>query len=199
MTASARTGPAPVILLLAAGRGARFGSDKLLAEWTDGTALALASARPLLAAGGPVLAVVRKSGQGVAALLAGTPGIRVSACPAAAAGIGHSIACGVAASPRAGGWLIALADMPRVRPATVAALLAALAAGADLVAPDYQGQRGHPVGFSARWRDALLALRGDRGARDLLQAGRLTRLALDDPGVLFDIDRPSDLGREGAG
>lgn len=184
---------APAILLLAAGRGQRFGGDKLVARLADGTPLVLASAYPLLVAGGRMLAVVRQPGQGAAALLAGLPGVRVCACPAAAAGIGHSIACGVAASPAASGWLIALADMPRIRPATVGALLASLTAGADLVAPCYQGRRGHPVGFSARWRDALLALRGDRGARDLLAATALTRLELDDPGVLLDIDRPQDL------
>ncbi|NIR61750.1 MAG: hypothetical protein GWO02_20815, partial [Gammaproteobacteria bacterium] len=58
-------------------------------------------------------------------------------------------------------------------------------------------QRGHPVGFAARFRDELLACRGDTGARVLLerQAERLVTFATDDPGVLADVDTPADLER----
>src|SRR5690606_38639557 len=85
-------------------------------------------------------------------------------------GMGTGIACGVAASAAAPGWMIALADMPYVSPAAIRAVAARLQQGADLVAPVYRGRRGHPVGFSRRHAGALMQLRGDAGARAILNA-----------------------------
>jgi molybdenum cofactor cytidylyltransferase len=42
-------------------------------------------------------------------------------------------------------------------------------------------------------RAALLALEGDQGARKLLERARVTEVAVNDPGVLQDIDLASDL------
>jgi molybdenum cofactor cytidylyltransferase len=85
--------------------------------------------------------------------------------------------------------------MPFVAPETIRHVAAALDAGAALVAPAYQGERGHPVGFGARYRVELTALSGDAGARAILARDRArTRVvAVDDPGVLRDIDTPEDL------
>lgn len=90
-------------------------------------------------------------------------------------------------------WLIALGDMPHVAPATLLALRDALAAGAPIAVPVHDGQRGNPVGFNRTHLDALLALRGEQGARRLLQTCPVTEVAVDDPGILRDIDTPSDL------
>jgi molybdenum cofactor cytidylyltransferase len=110
--------------------------------------------------------------------------------------MGASLACGIAETAGADGWLIALADMPYIKESTFRSLVEALRAGAELVAPVHAGQRGHPVGFSAMFRSELLALDGDRGARQLLtrHADRLVRCEIDDPGVLMDVDTPMDLG-----
>lgn len=185
-------------ILLAAGRSRRFGSDKLIAE-LDGEALAVRSARNLLAAGLPVLAVVREPDGAVAARLAGLDGVTVAVCADAGQGMGRSLAYGVACSAQADAWLVALADMPRILPATIAAVADALRDGAALAAPVCAGRRGHPVGFAARWRAPLLALDGDRGARPLIEAhaGMLRPIRTDDPGVLLDLDRPGDLASLG--
>ncbi|QJD99441.1 nucleotidyltransferase family protein [Massilia forsythiae] len=90
-------------------------------------------------------------------------------------------------------WLIALGDMPHVASATLLALREALAAGAPIVAPVHDGRRGNPVGFSRIHLDALLALQGEQGARRLLQTCAVTEVAVNDPGILLDIDTPSDL------
>jgi molybdenum cofactor cytidylyltransferase len=49
--------------------------------------------------------------------------------------------------------------------------------------------------FSAALFPQLLALSGDEGARQVLKSlgDRLTLIDTDDPGVLFDVDRPADL------
>ena len=94
-----------------------------------------------------------------------------------------------------GGWVIALADMPAIQPASISAVAEALAAGAPLAAPVYHGQRGHPIGFARRFREALMSLAGDRGGRDILaqHAQELRLIDVDDAGVLIDIDHPADL------
>lgn len=178
-------------LLLAAGRSTRFGADKLLHSLPDGRAVAVAACANLRAAGVDVVAVVRLHNLALAQRLAAV-GARVITCDSA--GMGDSIACGIAKTTATAGYLIALADMPWIQVRTIQRVVEALKAGADMMAPVYRGRRGHPVGFSRSWRDRLLALRGDAGARDLLtDPTQLQTLDCDDPGVLADIDRPGDL------
>ncbi len=187
----------PIVgLLLAAGQGRRFGSDKLLHPLEDGTPLAVVAARRLKAVCPICIAVLRPEQTVLAGLLA-AEGLRTVPCAEARDGMGHSLAAGVAASPDAGGWLVALGDMPFIQPQTLRQVADALSAGASLAAPWLNGQRGHPVGFAAGWREGLLALAGDAGARDILGRHREAMLRIDttDPGVLRDVDTPQDLVR----
>jgi molybdenum cofactor cytidylyltransferase len=108
-------------------------------------------------------------------------------------GMGASLAAGIDASADSEGWIVALADMPRIAVSTVEAVARTLDGGASIVVPFYQGQRGHPVGFGPEHRDALRELDGDTGARALLAAHQVARLDLDDPGILRDVDTPEDL------
>ena len=181
----------PVGILLAAGKGRRFGGDKRLHPLADGTPMVVAAARALSAALPRTLAVVREADE-VAQRLA-REGVEVICCPAAAGGMGHSIACGVAASAEADGWLIALGDMPWVRPESIAAVAAALHQGAPVARPIYAGQCGHPVGFGAAFGQGLQRLEGDQGARHLLRSAPITEVPCPDPGVIWDIDQPQDL------
>ncbi len=187
-------------VLLAAGSSRRFGSNKLLAPLADGTPLAVAAASTLIAAVPESIAVVRPGDDELAALLAEN-GFRIVECADAQWGMGHSLAAGVAAANTADAWLIALADMPSIKSSTLADLVAQLHTGSKLVAPFHAGRRGHPVGFAAEFGAELLALSGDAGARDLLarHASLLTRLDVDDPGILFDVDTPADLVAQLAG
>jgi molybdenum cofactor cytidylyltransferase len=183
-------------ILLAAGRGSRFGEDKLAHPMADGIAIAAHAARNLLAAGLPVIAVVRPHDRRLAALLEAA-GCAVTPCADADSGMGHSLAHGVRQTAGARGWIVALGDMPSVRPETISRVAAALEQGASIAAPVFHGDRGHPVGFSARHRGELSGLAGDAGARAVLQAHRdaMTLIDVDDPGVLYDIDRKTDLQR----
>ncbi len=181
-------------VLLAAGAATRFGGAKLLHALPDGTPMAQQSACRLWAAVPESVAVLRPEDSALANLLR-SRGVRCVFNARAARGLGGSIACGVAATRGASGWVIALADMPFVQTATILAVVGALGGGAALVAPTHAGRRGHPVGFAACWRDALLALDGHHGARALLEEheGTLQLLPVRDRGVLIDIDTVSDL------
>ena len=183
-----------VAILLAAGAGARFGGDKLLHPMPDGVAIAAHAARNLLAAGMDVTAVVRPGDFALADMLE-QEGCVVTVCRDALRGMGASLAHGIRTERDAEGWVVALADMPGIAPATIAAVAAALDEGALIVAPKYRDQRGHPVGFGAALRDELLLLDGDQGARTILDKHRdsLHLMECEDAGVLYDIDRKSDV------
>jgi len=182
-----------VRVLLAAGRGERFGSHKLLARLPDGTAIGVAAGWNLIDALPNCVAVLRPGDEILASLLA-AEGLRIVVNPNADGGMGTSLACGVAAA-ETDGWVIALADMPAIRPATIQAVAEAIAAGAELAAPVFHGERGHPIGFARRFRAALTALDGDRGGRDILAqySKELHLIEVEDPGVLVDIDREDDI------
>lgn len=102
-------------------------------------------------------------------------------------GMGDSIACGVAATPQASGWLILPADLPLVRPDTLQLVAYALRSHA-VVVPTFHEHPGHPVGFGGECSDALLALRGDQGARSVLAQHAVCRLPVDDEGCVLDVD-----------
>jgi len=181
-------------ILLAAGSSRRFGSSKLLAQLPDGIPLVLAVLRRLRRVVNSVIVVVHPLDRVLPELLVAEQ-VQVVVCQNADAGMGASLAAGVAASADASGWLIVLADMPAIQISTLQRVVQALDNGAVLAAPFHAGQRGHPVGFHSSVRDELLALSGEAGARDILtrRAAALTRLDVDDAGILLDVDTSADL------
>ena len=188
-------------ILLAAGYSKRFGSNKLLQSLPAGTPeagtpIALAAARHFIQALPESVAVVRPRAQKLGRILRDA-GCHTVVCKNAAEGMGTSLAAGVRATADADGWVVALADMPFIRPDTIRMVAKALGEGAAIAAPSFRGERGHPVGFASRFYDELALLHGDHGARELLQRhrDRVTLYDVDDPGVLRDVDKPSDLER----
>ncbi len=186
-------------LVLAAGRGERFGGGKLLAKLASGNTILETTIVGMLAALSDVTVVVRRDD----ALLAlvesrfGRAGVKILINDNADEGLASSIACGVAANPTAGGWLIALADMPFVQRETIDALVAQLQSPAAIVVPTFAKQRGHPVGFGRNYKDELLSLRGDSGARRIVRrhADLVREVPVADSGMLKDIDTRTDLGK----
>jgi molybdenum cofactor cytidylyltransferase len=183
-------------ILLAAGVGSRFGGDKLLHPLGDGTPLGVVAWRHLQRALPRSIVVIRPDQPALHSMYS-AEGARVLVCADAAQGMGHSLACGIAGTRDAAGWVVALADMPSVKTHTIKAIAAELARGASIVVPTYRGERGHPVAFESRHRDALLELSGDVGARALLErhADHVVRLAVDDPGILQDVDTRDQAAR----
>jgi molybdenum cofactor cytidylyltransferase len=192
-------------IVLAGGAGARFGGGKLTAPWRGGAlidgALAAAFAAPVR-----TVTVVTGADAGVepaarafAAGIGQAARLHVVHCPDHTEGMGATLRTGVAALPGdTTGVFVFLGDMPLIPHAVLPQLAEALAAAAPAAAPTFEGQRGHPVLFSAALLPELAQSKGDEGARAVLR-GLGDRLALvpTDRGVLFDVDRRDDLEADG--
>ncbi len=185
-------------LILAAGRGSRFGSDKRRAAgpW-QGPLLhhVLGLYRPLFATLGVVTGADDPFGAEACRLFSA----RQVGNPEAEQGMGTSLAKGAAwlIGEEADCALIGLADMPWIRPGTIAAVAAAAAAGlrdGQAVAPVFDGQPGFPRALPAALFPGLLTLTGDRGAGAVIDWRRALWLDCGDPGILRDIDTPEDVG-----
>lgn len=202
MAAESDTGKAPPIavagILLAAGKGRRFDPEgihnKLLQPLPGGEPVVALAAKNLCSVIPRVLAIVRPGGDDVADCLRRL-GYQVGECPTADDGMAASLVHGLSLVSDADGWIIALGDMPNVQPATIAALVDALADGADIAVPVFGGRRGNPVAFSRRHLPRLLALTGDKGARDLLRDYPVVEISREDPGIHDDIDTRADIAR----
>ncbi|WP_019560983.1 nucleotidyltransferase family protein [Caldimonas manganoxidans] len=187
----------PVVIVLAAGAGSRFeGAGHKLTQALGSTTVLGATLQQVLASR-LRLVVVTTSGlrdmvkgwvatQDVVVVPAGSDGAGEHL------GMGYSIAAGVRARGDASGWLVMPGDMPLVRPSTLRAVAMALSAHPVAYA-QFQGRRGHPVGFAAELYSELAVLDGDQGARRILARYPAAAVEVDDPGVLVDIDTRADL------
>lgn len=170
----------PVLLVLASGRGERFRASGGQVHKLQ----ALLGGRPLIE---HTLDAVRASGLPWHVEDAGHPGM------------GDSIAAAVRATREAPGWLVLPADLPLVRPDTLRRVAGALRGAVHAAQPSHQGARGHPVGFAAACGAALAVLEGNQGAAPVLRALRATNsvadVAVDDVGIVTDVDTLDDLAR----
>ncbi len=190
-------------LVLAAGRSARFGADKLLAPLA-GRPVVTWSIAAIGAATDHVLVVLPPGAAALAGALHQDHGmsagrsVRIVENPSRDLGMASSIAAGVASlDAGVGAVIIALGDQPLVSPDVVRRLVARWQLGGALaVAPRYRDGQGHPVLFGRACFAALCALEGDRGARSVLTAlgDDLAMVEVDEPTPL-DVDSPDVLER----
>jgi len=179
-------------VILAAGQSRRMGdANKLLTFW-QGKPL-LCHALDLFQDLGLPMLLVTGHDAGAVAALARPFGCKIVHNPGHEEGMGRSLAAGIAAAPPEwGAALIALGDMPMIRPETVRALLAARAKNAFILAPAMGARTGHPVLWPRAFFEELTQLRGDKGAREIIDrhADRLRTVPVDDPGIFRDFDQP---------
>lgn len=149
--------------------------------------------------GAPFDAVVVVTAAGATHRLPEDERLRVVTNPRRGRGMGSSLRAGLEALPaNASVVAVGLGDEPLLRSETVARLLEAQRKDPERIAfPVHQGKRGHPVLWPARFVPELLAVSGDRGARDLLErhAGDAVAVPVEDAGVRLDIDSPRDYAR----
>lgn len=192
---SSNDATSPVIVLLAAGEGSRFGGAKQLAD-VDGEPMVRRVARMLLETGVPVLVVTGAYADDVEAVLDDLP-LSVVRCDDWQLGMGNSLAAGVrelmGMVPHASAALVALADQPLLDATAFQTLLERHRQAPDGVfATEHDGVQGPPALFPRDCFDALATLSGPKGARTLLQR-EAARLELIPANGIADVDTPDDL------
>ena len=180
-------------LLLAAGRSRRFGGDKLCAK-LDGRAVvrwSFAALAPLDA----IYVVIPPGADAVTQALSRLD-VRFVVNLGRDEGMASSIRAGISAlPPSVTAVVISLADQPHGSAAVTTALADRWRAGdVDAVVPSYLDGRGHPVLFGRACFPDLLALRGDIGARGVIEAlgERAATIAVPAP-MPVDVDTPGAL------
>jgi len=94
------------------------------------------------------------------------------------------------------GALLFLVDHPVVEPSTIGALIANFAPN-RIVLPVFEGKRGHPVLFASEVLQEILDLPPSQGANIVVRKNpaRILEVSVNAPGILIDIDTPSDFER----
>jgi molybdenum cofactor cytidylyltransferase len=181
-------------VVLAAGRGRRFGATKQVAE-VDGLPLVAHAVRVAHAGGvGRVLVVVGHDAEAVAAAAGRGGPVEVVANREHAAGQSTSLRAGIVAASDGDAQVavVLLADQPDVEPAVVRDVVATVQGEVEAARARYDDAAGHPVAFARRVWPRVAAVSGDRGARDLL--GELIVAEVIVGGAApRDVDRPDEL------
>ena len=113
-------------------------------------------------------------------------------------GLSTSLRAGIGAvSGNLTGALVMLGDMPWVTAGTVTALIERFHAEEDktICRPTFEGLAGNPILWPRAFFPDILDIRGDIGAKGLIErySGHVSKVDVDDAGIHFDIDKPDDL------
>ena len=182
-------------ILLAAGESKRMGRPKQLLPLGETTMVERAIDNLLGAGVGEVIVVVGYRAPEIIKKIASKP-VKIAANQAYQQGMSTSIIAGLKlVDEGAGAVMLALADQPLVDSQTVSRLISEFGSHHEGIAiPTYQGQRGHPVIFSIRYREELSRLKGDIGGRQIVSdhPDDILEVAVDSPAVVSDIDTADD-------
>jgi molybdenum cofactor cytidylyltransferase len=184
-------------IVLAAGRATRFGAQKLLAPLRGKPLAQWAVERVLASAVDDVVVVVGGGGDALRAALFDLP-VRCVVNPDSQDGMSSSLRAGISAlAPGTEAALVVLGDQPDVHSEVIDRVVAAYRqTGKPVVVPVYADGRGHPVLFGASVFPELMAVRGDRGGREVIARDpeRVATVAFARPAPA-DVDTREDYDR----
>ncbi len=182
-------------IVLAAGRSQRMGTQKLLLSIAGSPMIARVVDAFLGAGVDHLFLIVRPQDR----LLRETLGERPIVCvenPDPNGDMLSSVRCGLRSLPPSTEWIaIAPGDQPALTADLISPMLRACQTVAgQILVPVHRGHRGHPVIFSARYRDELLASFDGVGLRGLLMAHptEVVEYHTENAAVLQDVDTPAD-------
>jgi len=188
-------------IILAAGSSRRFGDDKRKSALPSGQAMLEESIHKAISALDKVLVVLRFGDREYSKELEASidnPNVSFLCAPDSAQGMAHSLANAIHQVKDWEAAIVFLGDMPFVQAETVDSIMGEYQfrkANKPIVLPTKEGEKGHPVLFCQAYFDEIQTLRGDRGARTVVDAhpDNVFTIKVLDPGVIRDIDTPADL------
>lgn len=187
-------------ILLAAGQSHRFGSHKLVAT-VDGHPLVYYSVRACLDSDLPLLHIVVDANtpaveRAIASCTGDDDTVRIVRNTSAASGLMSSLKTGLRSLPATcEGAVVALADMPRITPRIINALLKTSAANDRITVAECAGRMRHPRVIPRRFFDDFLRLSDSGKGTDVLRKYRhdIVRVPVGSEEDYWDIDTEADL------
>lgn len=185
-------------LILAAGKGSRFGGPKQLAH-LHGRPLLEHAVRAMTAS--PVGRVVVVLGSGADDVIAQVDlhGAEPVVCERWEEGQSASLAFGLGELSECEAIVVTLGDLPNLSTNAIRRVIAARSDGVEAVRATYAGEPGHPVLLERELFERLRDVSGDHGARNLLLSVSQREVPCDDLGGGEDIDTPAQLDTLRAG
>lgn len=191
-------------IILAAGSSRRFGDDKRKSLLDTGKSVLETTIENICGQFDEIMVVLRCADLGYAAALGEKiehPGMTYYCAPDSSQGMAHSLSNAIVTISRTKNWhaaAIFLGDMPYLQSGTVQSLLESFANSPQtdpIIVPMREGSYGHPVIFHKRYFPEIAGLKGDAGARSILQGNleRVIEVPTTDPGIERDIDRPGEM------
>ena len=182
-------------IVLAAGASSRMGQPKPLLE-IDGVSFLERAIKLLRAAGCRYVVAVVNDKDDWITRLADANGAAVILNEDAGSEQIDSLRLGIANLPEGYDGVVVLpVDFPRIQQETVNRLVAEFnSQRASVLNPAYNNEVGHPVIFSSDVAAELLQPNLPDGARTIIEqhATDARTIAVDDPGILIDVDTPAD-------
>lgn len=182
-------------IFLAAGESKRMGKPKLLLPFNDSTILEQSVDNLLNSRVDEVIVVVGNKAREMTEKLAKRP-VRIAVNPAYREGMSTSIVRGLSMIDRKTlAVMLVLADQPLIDKETINQLIETfLSHDKGIAIPAYQGKRGHPIIFSAKYKEELRELKGDAGGRQIIRGhpDDVLEVAVNSPSINIDIDTPEN-------
>ena len=186
-------------IVLAAGRSRRMGVQKLLLPFGSKTVIAHIVDQLTASSVDEVHVVVGCQGKRVSRVLSGRP-VSIVNNSNYKSGMLSSVHCGLGAmAQQCKAVVVVLGDQPSITTKLINQMLQTFASTEkQILMPLYQGKRGHPLMFSAAYREEILTHYDNVGLRGLLYAHKddIFELSVTASGILSDMDYPEDYQRE---
>jgi len=200
--AGPQAAPRVAVLVLAAGRSTRMGSNKMLAD-AEGQPLVMHAVKAALASQAVEVVVVlgNMADEVRAAIEKAIPAksrLRFVVNPDFAEGLSTSVRTGIGALGKdIDAAVVQLGDMPGVSAPLLDRLMAAFSPveGRSICVPTVGGKRGNPVLWARRFFPEMATLSGDSGAKHLIgeHADLVCEVEMTGEAAVTDIDTPEAL------
>jgi molybdenum cofactor cytidylyltransferase len=181
-------------IVLAAGEAKRMGELKQLLPFKGSTIIEQVMGNLLKSKVDEVIVVLGYQAQRIAPKIAAKP-VKIAVNPDFAAGMSSSVKCGLSQTTEGADILLALGDQPLIDEGVINRLIEMnCKSRCGIIAPVYNGIRGNPVIFKARYKEELLKQTGDVGGREIIKAHPedVLPVAVESEGVIRDIDSRDD-------
>jgi len=182
-------------ILLAAGTSSRFGKkNKLLAKYKKESLLSYSLNNLLKSKVKEIIVVTGNETNQVMKQVPKNSKIKTTFNKNYKKGMSSSILAGIKKiNKKHIGFLICLSDMPKIKFSTYNKIISSFKKNITVpCVPFYKLQNGNPVCFPIKYISKLRKLKGDQGAKKIIEKNKFRKVNINSKSVLIDFDKSSD-------